>query len=97
MTAGKAQVCMFKTRPLGCPFAQHRVENARPQFFGLNRRRSFFADPNHLVAAFAARGIHDKFLAVSLRPLAARRMNSLPFTDRTIAAKATIGKHDRKA
>jgi hypothetical protein len=34
---------------------------------------------------------------VSLRPLAARRMNSLPFTDRTIAAKATIGKHDRKA
>jgi hypothetical protein len=44
------------------------VENARPQFFGLNRRRSFFADPNHLVAAFAARGIHDKFPAVSLRP-----------------------------
>jgi hypothetical protein len=53
---------------LGCPVAQHRVENARPQFFGLNRRRSFFADPNHLVAAFAARGIHDKFLAMSLRP-----------------------------
>jgi hypothetical protein len=44
------------------------VENARLQFSGLDRR-PFFADPNHLMAAFAARGIHDKIPAVRLCPL----------------------------